>query len=66
MSKTKPKTFDCVEAKRKAQQKLLGEFESRRDEFDSLDAFLEAKAAESEWASAVLAQFAKPSREGRL
>ncbi len=46
---TKTKTFDCVQMKHKAQQKLRAEYESRRDQFSSYFAFLEAKAAESEW-----------------
>jgi len=47
--KTKTKTFDCVEMKHKAQQKLRAEYISRKDEFDSYSAFLEAKSRESEW-----------------
>ncbi len=45
----KTKTFDCVQMKHKAQQKLRAEYESRRGQFSSYFAFLEAKAAESEW-----------------
>ncbi|MBU4270621.1 MAG: hypothetical protein KKE86_00820 [Planctomycetes bacterium] len=44
---TKIKTFDCVESKRKAQEALEKEFESRRREFASFSDFLNAKAAES-------------------
>ena len=47
--KTKTKIFDCVEMKHKAQQKLRAEYESRKDQFDSYFAFLDAKAAESKW-----------------
>jgi len=43
------KTFDCVEMKHKAQQKLRAEYESRKNQFDSYFAFLDAKAAESKW-----------------
>ncbi len=47
---TKPKkTFDCVEMKHKAQEKLHAEYETRKAEFPSYFAFLEAKAAESSW-----------------
>lgn len=47
--KTKTKTFDCVEMKHKAQQKLRAEYAARKGEFDSYGAFLEAKSRESEW-----------------
>lgn len=48
MSKdTKP--FDCVEMKHKAQRKLRAEYESRKNEFASYFAFLDAKARESDW-----------------
>jgi len=47
--KTKTKPFDCVEMKHAAQQELRAEYASRRDEFDSYFAFLEAKSRESEW-----------------
>ena len=46
---TKTKTFDCVEMKRRCQEKLREEYESRKDEFDSYYDFLEAKANESDW-----------------
>lgn len=49
----KTKTFDCVEMKRRAQEALLAEYRARLNEFDSLTAFLEAKAKESEWVSAL-------------
>ena len=44
---TKSKTFDCVESKRKAQEALEKEFESRRREFASFSDFLNAKVTES-------------------
>jgi hypothetical protein len=47
---TKPKTFDCVEMKRRAQEEILAEWESRKHEFSSYGAFLEATVQESEWA----------------
>jgi hypothetical protein len=46
---TKNKSFDCVEMKRKAQDKLHAEYESRKDEFSSYYAFLEGRAKESPW-----------------
>ena len=46
---TKNKTFDCVEMKHNAQRKLRAEYESRKEEFASYFAFLDAKAAESKW-----------------
>ena len=42
-------TFDCVEMKHQAQLKLNAEYESRKDEFPSYFAFLEAKSRESAW-----------------
>lgn len=50
------KTFDCVEMKRRAQEKLLAEYEARRDEFPSLSAFLNAPADEPEWIKALRAK----------
>ena len=55
--KKSAKTFDCVEMKHKAQQALLTGYESRRDEFASFDDFVNAKARESEWVSAIWARF---------
>jgi hypothetical protein len=46
---TKPKMFDCVEMKRRAQEKISAEWESRKHEFSSYGAFLEATVQESEW-----------------
>jgi hypothetical protein len=46
-----PKSFDCVEMKHAAQRKLRAEYESRKGEFASYFAFLEAKAGESPWQS---------------
>ena len=45
----KTKTFDCVEMKRQAQEKLLAEYEARRDEFDSYSQFLTARSRSSPW-----------------
>ena len=46
---TKSKTFDCVEMKRQAQEKILAEWKSRKHEFSSYGAFLEATIRDSEW-----------------
>ena len=46
---TKPKTFDCVEMKQRAQEEILAEWESAKHEFSSYGAFLEAAIQESEW-----------------
>ena len=45
---TKLKTFDCVEMKREAQERLHAEYDRRRSEFASYVDFLNAKAQESE------------------
>jgi hypothetical protein len=54
---TKSKTFDCVEMKRQAQEALLREFHSRRQEFSTLADFLNAKVRESRQASAIWTKF---------
>ncbi len=46
---TKPKMFDCVEMKRRAQEEISAEWESRKHEFSSYGAFLQATVQESEW-----------------
>ena len=43
------KSFDCVDMKHKAQEKLRAEYQSRKNEFASYFEFLDAKAAESRW-----------------
>ena len=45
----KTKTFDCVEMKRKAQERLHVEYEARKNEFSSYYAFLEATANDTAW-----------------
>ena len=56
---TKTKTFDCVESKRKAQEALEKEFESRRREFASFADFLNAKTAESKNTSDIWKRFSE-------
>jgi hypothetical protein len=43
----KTKTFDCVEMKRRVQEKLLAEYQARRSEFESYSQFIEAKSRSS-------------------
>ncbi len=54
--KTKAKTFDCVEMKRKAQEKLRAEHEARKGEFASYWDFLDAKAEGSQFAREIRAK----------
>ncbi len=53
------KTFDCVEFKHRAQEKLMAEYEARKDEFASEIEFLNAKADESEIAKVIRAKIAR-------
>ena len=46
---TKPKTFDCVEMKRKAQDEIAAQWEARKGEFSNYGEFLEAAIKESDW-----------------
>lgn len=46
-TKRKVKRFDCVEMKRKAPERLMSEYEARKDEFSSYDDFVRFKAAQS-------------------
>jgi hypothetical protein len=41
----KKKVFDCVEMKRQAQVKLMQEYESRKEEFESYVDFLNSTAS---------------------
>ena len=43
----KTKTFDCVEEKRKAQAKLMEEYERQKNEYPSFAAFVRAHAKAS-------------------
>ena len=45
----RPKRFDCVEMKRRAQKQLLTEYEARKNEFGAYCQFIEAKARQSEF-----------------
>lgn len=55
---TKAKAFDCVQMKRRIQELLRAEYESRRAEFASYCDFLEAKASESPWVRKMRKKFA--------
>lgn len=43
-TKTKTKTFDCVEMKRRAQEQLQAEYKAKESEYSSIVDFLNAKA----------------------
>ncbi len=43
------KAFDCMEMKRKAQERIRAEWERRKGEFSSYGEFLEAGLKQSEW-----------------
>lgn len=45
---TKQKSFDCVEMKRKAQERLRKEYEQRKGEFESYLDFMKHKAERSD------------------
>jgi len=55
---TKKERFDCVAFKREAQQRLMKEFEARRDEFATYADFINAKAEEGTRSQAWLKKFA--------
>jgi hypothetical protein len=56
-----PKTFDCVEMKRQAQENLQAEWEARKQDFPSYGAFLDATVHESEWARKTWERARKPA-----
>jgi hypothetical protein len=58
----KVKTFDCVEWKDRAQERLWAEYEARKDEFASEVAFLNAKAEESEIGKVIRAKIARAKK----
>lgn len=57
------KTLACVRMKDEAQQALAGEYERRKSEFPSYDAFLDAKAAEDPWIRKMRARFADGAKD---
>jgi hypothetical protein len=56
MRNNEPKTFDCMEHKRRVQKKPLAEYEARKDEFASYADFVYATANESERIRALAGQ----------
>ena len=62
--KTKKKTFDCIEHKRRVQRDLMAEYEARKDEFASYADFIFATADESEqiraWRARIVAAKTAP------
>jgi len=60
--KTKSKTFDCVKMKDQIQAEMIAEYEARKDDFDSYDAFLRAKADGSPWIKKMRKKFGPPSK----
>ncbi|HUU58136.1 MAG TPA: hypothetical protein VMZ50_01220 [Phycisphaerae bacterium] len=61
----KAKTFDCVEMKRKAQERLLAEYEARKEEFSSFAEFIHVTADESEWVRSIRAKIRRARPTGR-
>ena len=59
--KNKTKTFDCVEMKRRIQDKLHSEYESRRSEFSSYADFINKTAGESQ----LIQQFREKVRQAK-
>ena len=59
----KTKKFDCVEMKREAQERLMAEYERRKEEFSDFGEFLEKKAQESAWQRSMLEKFGKDKRK---
>jgi len=60
---TKTKTFDCVQMKRRAQEKLRAEYEARKSEFSSVVDFLNAKADTSATRKALRAKGGRQAQE---
>jgi hypothetical protein len=57
------KTFDCIEMKREAQERLMAEHEKRKHEFVGFGDFLKKKAEESSWQRSMLEKFGKDKRK---
>ena len=52
----KIKTFDCVEMKRQAQARLMGEFEAQKGKFSSFAEFIRSTAGKSPWGRSLRAR----------
>lgn len=61
-TKTKKKTFDCVEMKNRIQAKLLAEYEACKGEFGSYGEFINARAEKSEWIRQMREKFGGPAQ----
>ena len=57
-------TPDCVAMKRRAQEELLAEYESRKDEFSTFADFLHAIADESQWIMMIRAKVRHAAARG--
>jgi len=60
----KAKTFDCVEMKRRAQERILAEYEERKAEFSSYCEFLQHRCKQSAWQSEFWAKLGR-DKSGR-
>ena len=56
MARKKNETFDCVEMKRQAQERIRQAYESRSSEFSSFLDFIHTAAAESTWVTSLRAR----------
>ena len=56
MAREKNETIDCVELKRRAQERIQQAYESRSGEFSSFLDFIHAAAAESTWVTSLRAR----------
>lgn len=62
---TTPKSFDCVEMKRQAQENLHAEYDSRKNEFPSFYAFLDVKSRERTERQEFWAKVAETQPQGK-
>jgi hypothetical protein len=56
-TKTKAKTFDCVEMKDRIQAEIVAEYERRKAEFPSFYDFIRAENDKSDWVRRMRAKF---------
>ena len=59
----KTKSFDCVQMKRQAQERLMKEYEARKSEFPSYWQFLESMGKKSPWQSKFLGRLKSAKKE---
>ena len=60
----KTKRFDCVEMKRRAQERIRAEWERRKGAFSSYGEFLETSLNESEWGREIWRKFGSRKSRG--